>query len=200
MQTCDELPFALGWIAPEPAFMQRTSHALATGDGVYLIDPVDVPGAEQRVRAMGEPVGVIQLLNRHERDGQAFADRLGVPLHRVPFGGVPRSPFRMIRVLDTPVWKEVALWWPERRVLVVADAFGSADYFRAPDERIAVSPALRLLPPRRLTAVDPEHVLFGHGTGVHGEEAAGAVRDAIAGARGRAPAWLLSQVRERIGR
>ena len=200
MQTCDELPFSLGWLAPQPAFMQRASHALATDAGVYVIDPVDVPGAEERIRALGEPAGVIQLIDRHERDCEPFAERLGVPLHRLPFGGVPKSPFQMIRVLETPWWKELALWWPERRLLVVADALGGADYFRAPGERIGVSPVLRPLPPRRLASVDPEHVLFGHGPGVHGEEAAGAVQAAIDGSRGRLPAWLKSQIRARLGR
>ena len=200
MQTCDELPFALGWIAPRPALMERASHALSTDAGVYVIDPVDVPDAEARVRALGEPAGVIQLLDRHERDGQSFADRLGVPLHRLPFGGVPDSPFQMIRVLETPWWKEVALWWPERRVLVVADALGSAGYYRAPGERIGVSPVLRPLPPRRLSSVEPHHVLFGHGTGIHGHDAAAAVQAAISGSLGRMPAWLMSQVRSRLGR
>lgn len=195
MQTCDELPFAFGWIAPEPGFMQRTSHALATDAGVYLIDPVDVPGAEERIRALGRPAGVIQLLDRHDRDGQALADRFGVPLHRLPSGGVPRSPFEMIKVLDVPGWKELALWWPEKRVLVIADAVGSADYLLAPGERAAVSPLLRALPPRRLAKVDPEHVLFGHGAGIHGEEARAAIRDAISGARGRAPAWVAAAVK-----
>jgi hypothetical protein len=27
----DELPFAFGWIAPQPRFMQRCSHAVAAG-------------------------------------------------------------------------------------------------------------------------------------------------------------------------
>jgi hypothetical protein len=200
MKTCDELPFALGWIAPEPEFMQRASHALVTAAGVYLVDPVDVPGAEERVRQLGTPAGVIQLLDRHQRDSRALADRLGVPLHEVPFDGIPGSPFEVIAVVSTPVWKEVALWWPEHRTLVVADAVGSAPYYRAPGEPLAVSPVLRGLPPRRLSRLRPEHVLCGHGAGVHGRDAAPALHRAVAGSRRRAPAWLLARVRERVGR
>ena len=200
MQICDEMPFGFGWIAPEPEFMERASHALATDRGVYVIDPVDEPGAEERVRELGEPAAVVQLLDRHGRDCWRFADRLGVPLHRTPFSGIPGSPFEVIRVLETPFWKEVALWWPERRVLVTADALGTAPHYRGPDEPLAVSPVLRLLPPRRLAGFDAEHVLTGHGAGIHGPAARAALDDAIAGARSRTPAWLVGQIRGQLGR
>ena len=36
----DEIGFAFGWIAPEPRFMQRASHAVAADGRVWLIDPV----------------------------------------------------------------------------------------------------------------------------------------------------------------
>ena len=200
MQICDEMPFGFGWIAPEPQFMERASHALATDQGVYVIDPVDVPGVEPRIRALGEPAGVIQLLDRHGRDCWRFADRLGVPLHRTPFAGVPGSPFQLIRILETPFWKEVALWWPQRRVLVTADALGTPDYYRAPGEALAVSPLLRLTPPRRLSGLDAEHVVCGHGAGVHGPAARTALADALGRARRRTPAWAIGQLRQKLGR
>ena len=46
--------------------MRRTSHALVAGGRVWLTDPVDNPELEDRVRALGEPAGVLQLLDRHE--------------------------------------------------------------------------------------------------------------------------------------
>ena len=198
MQICDEMPFGFGWIAPEPGFMRRASHALRTDRGVYVIDPVLEPGAEQRVRELGEPAGVVQLLDRHGRDCWRFADRLGVPLHRTPFAGIPGSPFQVIRILETPFWKEIALWWPEQRVLVTADALGTPEYYRAPDEALAVTPALRLLPPRRLAGLDVEHILCGHGAGLHGPAARTALADAIGRSRTRTPAWALSQIRKRL--
>jgi glyoxylase-like metal-dependent hydrolase (beta-lactamase superfamily II) len=194
------MPFGFGWIAPEPRFMERASHALATDGGVYVIDPVDVAGAEERTRELGEPAGVVQLLDRHGRDCRRFAERLGVPLYRVPFDAIPGSPFQVIRILATPFWKEVALWWPERRVLAVADAVGTPAYYRAPGEALGVSPLLRLLPPKRLSGLEPEHVLCGHGAGVHGPTASAALADAIGKARSRTPAWALGQVRRRLGR
>ena len=46
---------------------------LRTGGGVWLTDVVDGPGIDKRIRALGEPAGVVQLIDRHERDGAAVA-------------------------------------------------------------------------------------------------------------------------------
>ena len=75
----DEIGFAFGWIAPEPRFMQRASHAIAADGRVWLIDPVADEGALGRARELGEPAGVVQLLDRHGRDCRAVAEQLGVP-------------------------------------------------------------------------------------------------------------------------
>ena len=72
--------------------MGRTSHALAVDGRVWLTDPIDADGVEERIRSLGEPAGVIQLLDRHKRDGAALAARLGVPLHVVP-SSLPGTPF-----------------------------------------------------------------------------------------------------------
>jgi hypothetical protein len=189
----DELEFALGWIEDEP--LARTSHALVADGGVWVIDPVDAPGIDDRLRLLGEPRAVVQLLDRHERDGPALAERLGVDRLEVPFGGVPGSPFEVIPVLRNRFWRELALWWPERRVLVCADALGTSTYFRAPSERLGVHPFLRLFPPRRLGRYEPRHVLVGHGPGVHGPDAADAVRDTLSHARRRLPGALAAAVR-----
>ena len=137
---CDEQEWGLGWIAPEPEFMQRCSHALAVEGKVWLIDVVDGDGVEERVRALGEPAGVVQLLDRHRRDCATVARRLGVPLHVTPFALVPGSPFQPLRIVRTRLWTEIALWWPERRVLVCGDALGTAPYYLAPRERLGVHP------------------------------------------------------------
>lgn len=190
----DELPFAFGWIAPEPRFMQRCSHAVAAGGRVWVVDPVADEAALDRVLALGEPGGVVQLLDRHNRDCAAVAAQLGVPLYAVPETPPPGVPFEVIPVLHMRRWHEVALWFPDERTLVVAEALGTAQFYRGPSERLAVSPLQRLLLPRSLLAVEPEHVLVGHGEGVH-EDAAAAVREAIARARSRAPAWFWAGLR-----
>jgi hypothetical protein len=198
---CDEWAGGVGWIAAEPEFLERASHALRADGRVWLVDPVAGEGVEERVRALGEPAGVIQLLDRHDRDCAALAERLGVPFHRVPFEGVPRSPFEVIRVRDRRGWREAALWWPEESALVCADALGTARYYRASGERLAVHPLLRLALPRALRdmarGLTPGHVLSGHGAGIHGEEAAPALVEAVATARRRIPSYLIGLTRGR---
>ena len=178
---------SFGWI--EEAKLSRTGHALVADSRVWLIDPFEADGIDERVRALGEPGGVIQLLDRHARDSAAFAQRLGVPLHVVP-RAVPDAPFGFLPVRSWRYWREVALWWPEHRLLACGDALGTIPFFRAGAEPIGVHPFLRFFPPRGLARLDPLHILVGHGEGRHGEGAAAEVDDAVVHARRRIPRWL----------
>src|SRR4051812_5352136 len=184
-QPVDEWDGGCGWVAEER--LQRTSHALKLDGGVWLIDPVDGEGAEEHVRSLGDPVGVLQLLDRHNRDGEALAERLGVPLHRA----WESSPFPVLRVRDVRVWREVALWDAESATLVCADALGTLEYFRAGRERIGWHPLVRPLPPRSFAGIEPARILVGHGPGIF-EGAAEALDDLVRHGRGRTPAALLS--------
>jgi hypothetical protein len=190
----DETDFGFGWLVAE--VRGRSSHALVADGGVWLVDPVDVPGLEERVRGAGEPRGVIQLLDRHGRDSAALARRLGVEHVRVPTAEV--GPFRTLPIAHMRLWQEVALWWEDRRVLVCADALGTLPYFLAPGERLGVYPGLRLTPPAALAGLEPAHVLVGHGEGVH-EDAEEALRRALARARRGAPAAFFNGVRYLAG-
>jgi len=192
---CDEFEGGFGWIV-EDELMERCSHTFVTNGRVWVIDPVDGPGVEERIRAAGVPAGVLQLLDRHNRDSRAIADRLGVPLHVLPNGTIP--PFQFIRVVNVRRWREVALWWAERRVLVVAEAVGSARPFVAPGERLGIHPALRLTPPRaRLRGLDPQVVLCGHGEGVFAD-ASPSLEEALTTARGSIPRLLAGWLRFRV--
>jgi hypothetical protein len=182
----DEQEDGFGWAIDEP--LERTSHAR-----VWLIDPVDAAELEDRIRALGDPAGVLQLLDRHARDGAAWAARLGVPLVRA-FEGLAGTPFQALPVLDNRFWREVALWEPQSRTLLCADVLGTLEFFRAGEERIGMHPLLRLAPPRSLLSVAPERVLVGHGGGIH-QDAAAAVHDTVRNARRRIPAALASAVR-----
>jgi glyoxylase-like metal-dependent hydrolase (beta-lactamase superfamily II) len=192
MRFCDEQDFGFGWMV-EDELVRRTSHALVADGGVWLVDPVEWPEAEERAAALGELRGVITLLDRHERDAPALAARLGVPHHAVP-ERLDDAPFEVLPVLRSRWWSEVALWWPAPRVLVCADALGTLGYFRAPGERIGVHPFLRLRPPRSFRRVFPEHVLTGHGAGVH-DDAAQALHEALRTSRRRLPAALWNGIR-----
>jgi hypothetical protein len=184
----DEQDDGFGWEMDER--LVRTSHALRVDGRVWLIDPVDAPELDARVQALGEPAGVLQLLDRHERDGAVWAARLGVPLIRA-FEGVGGTPFEALRIRDNRLWREVALWEPASATLLCADALGTIPYFRAGGERIGVHPVLRVAPPRSLLSVAPERVLVGHGGGIH-QDAAAAVRDTVIHARRRIPSAAAS--------
>jgi hypothetical protein len=188
----DEFEHGFGWTPAEPELEERTSHAIRAGGRVWVTDALDGFGVEARVRDLGEPVAVVQLLDRHNRDCAAVAERLGVPLHVTPFDGVDGAPFEAIPVVRRKRWQEIALWFPAERILAVGDALGTADYYRAGDEPVAVHPLLRLAPPRKAFAgLEPLHVLCGHGQGGHGEGVPMAVQEALRTARSRLPrAWL----------
>jgi len=66
---------------------------------------------------------------------------------------------------------------------VVADAVGTAAYYVAPGRRLGVNPVMRLFrPPKALLRFEPEHVLVGHGEGLH-ENATEELRLAVRHAR-----------------
>ena len=190
------------WIVDEP--MTRTSHALADDGGVWLVDPVRYPPALARARALGAPVAVLQLLDRHNRDCASVAAELGVP-HLVVPDAIPGSPFETIRVKQAQRWRETALWWQAERTLVVAEAIGTNPFFASGRDRAGVHLLLRLAPPRgTLSRFEPEHLLVGHGEGLHGPAAAQGLKDALSHARTglprlalRAPALALDAIRRR---
>ena len=189
----DEWDGGFGWAQAE--FLQRASHALLVDARVWLIDPVDTPELEERVRALGEPAGVLQLLDRHERGCAAWARTLGVP-HLRAWEGVGEAPFETRLVRDHRWWHEVALWEPARRTLVCADALGTVGYFCAPGERIGLHPIVRLFPPRALGTVEPQRIRCGHGAGID-SGATPALQEALRTARRRLPAAWLNTVRRR---
>lgn len=103
---------------------------------------------------------------------------------------LPGTPFTFLPVLRGRWWKEVALWWPEHRILVCADALGTIPFFRSGDEPAGLHPFLRLKRPLALAGLGVEHLLVGHGEGIHGGAAAAAVEHALRTGRRRFPRWL----------
>ena len=193
MRIVDELPFGFGWL-DDSSFIRRCSHALAVDGRVWLFDAVADEPALERVAALGEPAGVVQLFNRHGRDNAAIAERLGAPLHVLPQQAPEGAPFEVVPLARNRLWGEVAAWFPAQRTLVVGEALGTAQYYRAPAERVGVAALLRLTPPRRLLAFEPEHLLVGHGEGLR-EDVPAAIRDAVDHSRSRIGSWLWAGVR-----
>lgn len=190
LQSLQTSAVGLTWVVDEP--MQRASQALVADGRVWLVDPVDEPEAMEQVGLLGEPVGVIQLLDRHGRDCRPVADRLGVPLLRLP-DTVPDAPFACVPVIDNRLWKEKALWWNDQRALVVAEAIGTAPLFHPSPAGAGVHIALRLNPPKRqLGTYLPGHLMVGHGPAIHGPKATEALQQAIDHSRRDLPAALLS--------
>ena len=186
MRVVDEIVDGFGWIQEERA--HRTSHALATYGRIWLFDVIDDPELDARVRELGEPVAVVQLLDRHRRDCAAVAQRLQVP-HLVVPRQLPGTPFELRPVVRFRWWREVALWWEERRLLLVADVVGTLPFFRAGEEPAGVHPLLRPWPLRSLRGLAPDHLLVGHGEGIHHHPAA--LESALRTARRRIPRWLI---------
>jgi hypothetical protein len=179
----------LSWVVDEP--LQRAAHALADGGRVWFVDPVDEPGAMEAAAALGEPVGVLQLLDRHGRDCRAIAERLGVPHLRLP-SEVPGSPFEVVPAgVLLPRWSEVALWWPARRALVVAEVLGTSPHYTLDSGAVGIHALLRLVPPGRFRHRDPEHLLTGHGAPLHGPRVGDAIEAAYARSRHDIPKLAL---------
>ena len=195
MTVIDEVPgIAFGWLAPTPAFMQRASHAIAADGQVWVVDAVYDAAMLARVRDLGAPAGVVQQLDRHPRDCARVADELDVPLYVLPEQAPADAPFEVIPVISSRVarWHEIALWFSDVGVLSVAEAVGGAPYFCAPGDAMGPHPALRLFaPPRRLAGIGCDHVLFGHGPGVHGPDTAHQLSEAIRSSRRATPRWAL---------
>jgi hypothetical protein len=192
LQALERHALGLTWVVDEP--LTRTSHALLADGRVWLVDPVDEPEALEQALALGEPAGVVQLLDRHGRDCAALAARLRIPHHEVP-DALPGTPFEVLRTVRLPRWRESSLWWGRERALVVAEALGTNAVFTAGTGPVGVHPMLRLFPPRNLRDVVPDHLLVGHGPPVHGPDTAAAIDRALRRARRDLPRALLVAAR-----
>lgn len=193
----------LGWMADRDEAMQRSSHALVDDGEVWLVDPVEFDGLDELIADLGSVVGVVLLLDRHQRDSVALATRYDVPVYLPgPLGAIAddldartqvvsdtlaETGYRIIPIVDRGFWREAALF--DGETLVVPEAVGTSDFFTVGAERLGVHVVLRLLPPRRqLGGLTPDRVLVGHGEGVM-TDASAALQAALARSRRTAP-WL----------
>jgi hypothetical protein len=201
-ETVDEWDAGRSWQAYPEETMERTSHAIADGDDVWLVDPIAIPDFESLLEPLGSVAGVVLLLDRHKRDAANVANNYDVPVHIPAWmdgveqdldapvvndrGTLGNSPFEVVELTNNAIWQEAALWNEETGTLVVPEAVGTVPFFRASGEELGVHPMLRLLPPTSLGDLAPERILVGHGSGVH-TNAAALLDEAIAGSRTGAP-------------
>jgi hypothetical protein len=188
---------SFAWLAHPDEFMERASTAVALdGGGWLLIDPLDAPGLDDALATRGEVRAVATLLNRHDRDAEAIAERHGAPRVFPRIMASRGAPIELPEVQERTLWKrlrwhEAALWLPDRQLLIAPEALGTAEYYRVGDERLAVHPLLRPWPPRRsLAGLQPRAISVGHGRPLtEGPDAA--LQDALRTSRRRLPkSWV----------
>ncbi len=176
-RTIDESELGITWVMDHP--LELASHALVSDGRVWIIDPIDDPEVMEKVADLGEPQAVLQLLDRHNRHSKRIADRLDIP-HIVLPEELRGTPFEAVDVVDNRIWKERALWWKDRKALVVPEAVGTAEHFYPSAAGAGVHIGLRLNPPKKsIGTFMPQHLLVGHGEAIHGPRATKALQEAI---------------------
>ncbi len=182
------------WIAHPNEDARRASHALATDAGVLVVDPVDAPGLDDRLTALGTVAGVVVAQDRHTRDAAAVAARHDVAVYVAEWMTLAReklatdaAPLAVVlsettydarRLVDAEDWEEVALVDASGETVLVPETLGTLSSFDAADaDRLGVHPALDD-PSRALAGLTPTRVLVGHGESVH-EDATASLRAAV---------------------
>jgi glyoxylase-like metal-dependent hydrolase (beta-lactamase superfamily II) len=170
----------------EPHGYAFNGHLVAHAAGNICIDPVD-GGAEVLDALAARGVGTIAVTNRnHVRNAAAIRERTGARLllHAadadyartqgatidgplVP--GTHVGPFRVVGVPGKSPG-EIALYWPERRILIVGDAIignppGSCAFLR---DKVMDDPPMLRASVRALLALDFDTLLVGDGTSIVG--------------------------------
>ena len=74
LDDCGSFAWLLGPADP----MSRASSAIVLGAGTVLVDPVEADGLDEQLSPLPPVIGVVTLLDRHQRDAAAIAARLGV--------------------------------------------------------------------------------------------------------------------------
>jgi len=175
------------WFAQPEEDAMRGSHALDTETGVWVIDPLDAEGLDDRLAELGEVTGVAVIHDRHTRDAEAIADRHDVAVYvpewtdltreklqhePEPLGDeLPDTTYETRRLIDTDEWEEAILVDEAGETLVVAETLGTLPGFREGDDDIGLHPALDEAPDG-LADYRPERILVGHGESIYEDGAA----------------------------
>lgn len=158
IKVIDEWENGFRWMPHPEETTKRASHAILGSDGVWVFDPLDAPGIQDRIEKLGSVAGVAVLSNYHSRDATVFAERHGVPVHlptwmdnaadhveaRIERYNAPTGQWVELgdsgielRTLDPPTaWREVIAYLPRDRTLRVADLLSTNSFYRVGNERL----------------------------------------------------------------
>lgn len=182
---------------------------------MWVFDPLDGPGVDERLAELGQVAGVAVLSSFHARDAAAVAERHDVAVHLPEW--MDRAAKRVdartdryaapsgewvelagsgiaVRAVDpTVAWREMVAHRPSDGTLRVPDLLAGVPDMTVGNERVGCYLLHRLAPPTApFDDVSPDRVLFGHGEGVF-VDAADAVEYALENARRNFPRALVSQ-------
>jgi hypothetical protein len=182
LESVTEWEDGFSWIPYPDERPRRACHAIATESGVWVVDPIDVEGLDDRLSDLGTVAGVVVLLDRHTRDAAAVARRHNVSVHMPEWmelgaeklegeaelltESLPETSFDLHRLIDTDDWEEAILYSEQMNALVVPEAVGTSPGFRPDGEALGVHPGLDESP-TRLANWSAERILVGHGESVH---------------------------------
>ena len=172
-------PLGLSWTMDET--MLRSSHALATGrTGVADRSRRRRGRARAPSPPSAPPAGVVQLLDRHGRDGAAHrrAPRRAAPAPSRRGAGLARSRCCACSTLPALAGARAVVAGAARARRGRGRRHRPRRTPSAPRPRACTPPAA--LPPGGLRGFVPEHLLPGHGPPLHGPDAAEGLRAAYA--------------------
>jgi len=157
------------------------SFFVKTDDGNLVVDPLAGDDAlVEHIASMGGIAWIVVTNRDHERAARTYVERFGakvaaseadaplltIPVERLLHEGDLLLGARVVTFSGLKTAGEIALWFRERRTVIVGDALwgdpaGSLRLMRA--DKLA-DPAAAILSLRKLRALYPAHVLVGDGT------------------------------------
>lgn len=175
----DEWDKGFTWRAHPDADFQRTSHAIRVDDGIWIIDPMDAAGLDEKLIDLGTPAGVVMLSSIHRRHVDRIAQRHNVDVY-VPdwFDEASRefdapvslitdslvsTGFELLNLREKPWRQGAALYHPERKTLVVSDSLATT-LFSKKEGRLELFPPARINPSYHpLRNLEVDRLLLSHG-------------------------------------
>lgn len=172
------LPGCYTWQAfSSRAKVELTSHALQSGDELFLVDPIRLTnaGLKQLEELDGRIAGVLLTNGNHERDAAFYRDRYGVPIYGDPAAKTELT----VSIEDLPRYLgaleiiplpgagagEVGIYALDKKILCLGDIIINLDSFAfAPlPDKYATNPRQMRESILKLAALDVNTICFAHG-------------------------------------